>query len=250
MTRLIRAEVLRLRSTRTYWALALGALLLIIAGVAALSATTRVTPGTSPVRTTLELAGLAQTCALIAGVLSVTSEFRHRTITAAVLITPRRTRLLAARLFTVTAAGAAFGLLATGAATTVSLCLLASRHIPAHLGGAGLTEILAGGAIATGLAAALGVGIGFVLRNQTGAIIAVLGLLYVAEPLLGAVPRTGTAVQTYGLGGLVSGATGTAGFPATARLLGQVPAALVLAAYALGFLLAGAALLRRRDITV
>jgi hypothetical protein len=56
-------------------------------------------------------------------------------------------------------------------------------------------------------------------------------------------------VQTYGLGGLASGATGTTGFPASAHLLGQVPATLVLAAYALAILLPGADLLRRRDIT-
>jgi hypothetical protein len=55
-------------------------------------------------------------------------------------------------------------------------------------------------------------------------------------------------VQTYGLGGLASGATATTGFPTSAHLLGQVPAALVLSAYALAFLAAGAALLRQRDI--
>jgi hypothetical protein len=66
------------------------------------------------------------------------------------------------------------------------------------------------------LAAALGVGIGTVIRNQVGAVIAVLSLLYVAEPLLGFIPHLGPAVQTYGLGGLASGATGTTGFPASA----------------------------------
>ena len=39
-------------------------------------------------------------------------------------------------------------------------------------------------AVATALCAALGVGVGTVIRNQVGAIIAVLGLLYVAKELL------------------------------------------------------------------
>jgi hypothetical protein len=49
---------------------------------------------------------------------------------------------------------------------------------------------------------------------QAGAIIAVLALLYVAEPLLGFIPHLGTAIQQYGLGGLAAATTHTAGFPA------------------------------------
>jgi hypothetical protein len=77
----------------------------------------------------------------------------------------------------------------------------------------------------------------------------VLALLYVAVPLLALIPHVGPAVQRYGIDGLVAAATGTTGFPATARLLGQVPATAVLAGYAIAALLAGAALLRHRDIT-
>ena len=250
MTRLIRAEVVKLRSIRTYRLLALGALALIAAGVTATSLTASHTGGADPARATLALAGLAQTFALIAGALAVTTEFRHKTITQAVLLTPRRTPLLAAKVSTLAAAGLAFGLVATGAAAAIALPVLASRHIVSHVDAAQLAAIIAGGAVATALAAALGVGAGAVIRNQVGAVVTVLGLLYVAEPLLGLIPHAGTAVQTYGLGGLASGATATTGFPASAHLLGQVPAALVFAAYALVFLVAGTALLRRRDIAV
>ena len=248
MTRLIRAEVVKLGSIRTYRLLALGALALIAAGVTATSLTTSHTGGANPARATLALAGLAQTFALIAGALAVTTEFRHKTITQAVLITPRRTPLLTAKAGTLTVAGLAFGLLATGAAAAIALPVLASRHITSHVDAAQLAAIIAGGAVATALAGALGVGAGAVIRNQVGAVVTVLGLLYVAEPLLGFVPHAGAAVQTYGLGGLASGATATTGFPTSAHLLGQIPAALVLAAYALVFLVAGAVLLRRRDI--
>jgi ABC-2 type transport system permease protein len=248
MTRLIRAEVDKLRSTRTYRMLALGALALIAAGVTATSLTASQSGGANQARATLALAGLAQTFALIAGALAVTTEFRHKTITQAVLITPRRTPLLAAKACTLTVAGLAFGLVAYGAAAAIALPVLASRHIASHVDAVQLVAVVAGGAVATALAAALGVGAGAVIRNQVGAVVTVLGLLYVAEPLLGFIPHAGTAVQTYGLGGLASGTTATTGFPADAHLLGQVPAALVLAAYALAFLAAGAELLRRRDI--
>jgi len=249
MTRLIRAEALRLATTRAYWLFAAGAMVLIAGWVAGTAAAASFTQGTSPARTTLAVAGLAQTTALLAGVLSVTSEFRHKTITSAALITPRRTSLLAAKVITLAAAGLALGLAATGVATAITLPLLAARHIPAGLGATGAAAIIAGGGAATALCAALGAGAGAIIRNQAGAIIAVLALLYVAEPLVGFIPYVGTAVQRYGLGGLAAAATHTAGFPAGAHLLGQPAAVLVLAGYAAAALLGGAALLRNRDIT-
>lgn len=248
MTRLIRAEALQLRATRGYWLLGIGAIALIACGVAATAAATSFTPGTSPARSTLAIAGLAQTVALVAGALSVTAEYRHKTITPAVLITPRRTPLLAAKLITLAAAGLLFGLAAAGVATAIALPLLAARHIPAAVSGTGTAGIIVGSAIATALFAGLGVGIGAIIRNQVGAIIGVLALLYLAEPLLGFIPHLGTAIQQYGLGGLAAAATHTAGFPASAHLLRPSAAAIVLAGYATVALLAGAVLLRRRDI--
>ena len=88
MNALIRAEARKLTTIRTYWLLAAGALAIIAAGVAPTAAATSFTAGTSPARATIALAGVAQTVALLAGVLAVTSEFRHKTITPAVLITP------------------------------------------------------------------------------------------------------------------------------------------------------------------
>lgn len=249
MTRLLRAETLRLATTRSYWLLAAGAIALIAGGTGATAAATSFTAGASPARATLAIAGLAQTVALLAGALSVTGEFRHKTITPGVLITPRRIPLLVAKLITMAAAGLAFGLAATGMATAITLPLLAARHIPAGISGTQAAAIIAGGGVATALSATLGVGAGAIIRNQVGAIVTVLALLYVAEPLLGFIPHAGTAVQKYGLGGIAAAATHTTGFPATAQLLGQGAALLVFATYAAAALLAGAALLRQRDIT-
>ena len=182
MTHLLRAEALWLGTTRTYWLAAAGVAALIAAGTGATAAASSFTGGVSPARSVLAIAGLAQTVALLAGALSVTGEFRHKTITPAVLITPRRTPLLAAKLIIMAAAGLVFGLAATGLATAITLPLLAARHIPAGLSGTQAAAIIAGGGAATALAAALGIGIGAIIRNQVGAIVAVLALLYVAEP--------------------------------------------------------------------
>jgi len=249
MTRLLRAEAIRLATTRAYWLLAAGSTALIVGGIAATAAATSFTPGPGAARSVLAIAGLAQTVALLCGVLSVTGEFRHKTLTPAALITPRRTPLLTAKLVILAAAGLVFGLGATGIATAITLPLLAARHIPTGLTGSGAAAIIVGGGVATALSAAIGIGVGAIIRNQAGAIIAVLAVLYVAEPLLGFIPHAGAAVQRYGLGGLAAATTHTTGFPATADLLGQPVAALVLAGYAAVALLAGAALLKRRDIT-
>jgi ABC-2 type transport system permease protein len=247
VNQLIRAEARKLRSTRTFWAITLGTLALIAVAVTAMSAASSFKPGDHPALQVLALAGLAQTLALILGLLAVTSEFRHGTITAALLITPRRTPLLAAKLITLTASGLVLGLLAFGEAAAIAAPILSARHVASQVDGPAVAGIIAGGAIAAALAAALGVGIGAVVRNQVGAIITALGLLYVLEPLLSVLPGTGDAVQRFGLGGLASGASGTAGFPSSAHLLGQAPAALILGAYALTVLIAGATLFQRRD---
>ncbi len=76
---------------------------------------------------------------------------------------------------------------------------------------------IVGGAIATALSAVLGVGLGAVVRNQVGAIVAALGALYALEPLLSVIPGIGSTVQRFGFGGLTSAVSGTAGFPTSAQ---------------------------------
>jgi ABC-2 type transport system permease protein len=249
MTALIRAEARKLATTRTYWLLTVGAFVLITGGVTATAIGTTFTGPASPARDTLALAGLAQTFALLVGTLAVTGEYRHKTITATALITPRRTPVLVAKLITAAVAGLVFGLLATGAAVAITLPILSGRHIVSGVGGAQVAAIIAGAGAATALYAALGVGVGAVIRNQVGAVVAIVFLLYAAEPLIGFIPGVGAAVQEYGLAGLAAGITATTAYPTAPHLLGQDAAGAVLAAYAAIAMLAGAVLLRQRDIT-
>ncbi len=249
MNRLIYAEALKLRSTRSFYLITLGALALILITIAILSTAGSFKPGDQPVRLTLAVVGVVQTLALVLGVLSVTGEFRYGTITPALLITPKRIPLLVAKLVTLVLAGFAFGLLAFGVAAAIVLPVLAQRGVASQVDGAQIAGIIIGGTVATGLFAALGIGIGAIVRNQAGAIIAALLILYAIEPLLTILPGIGNAVQTYGFGGLSSAASGTTPLHATAHILGQAPAGLALAGYAAVFLFAGAVLLRRRDIT-
>jgi ABC-2 type transport system permease protein len=249
MNALVHAEVLKLRSVRSFAIVALAAIVLIAIAATTAAAAGHFQAGAHPGRDTLAIAGLAQTFALLLGVLAVTSEFRHGTITPAVLITPRRTRLLIAKLITVTCGGLMLGAVAFSTAAAIALPVLSSRGIASGLNNDHVVAIVAGGTVATALFAALGLGIGTIVRNQVGAIIAVLILLYAIEPLLTLLPGIGNTAQQYGLGGLSSGASGTTALHSGAHLLGQAPAALVLTAYAISALAAGTVLLRHRDIT-
>jgi ABC-2 type transport system permease protein len=249
MNRLLGAEALKLRSTRTFTLLTLAALSLIAIIAAASAAASTFHAGDHPGRESIGPAGAAHTFALILGVLALTSEFRHGTITSALLITPKRTRLLAGKVITLALAGVGLGLLAFAGAAAIALPLLSHRGIATGLGGGDLVRIIAGGTATTALFAALGVGIGALVRNQVGAIIAALSLIYAVEPALTFLPGIGDAVQKFGFGGLSSGASGTIALQSDAHILGQGPAVLVLAAYAVALFAAGAAVLSRRDIT-
>ena len=105
--------------------------------------------------------------------------------------------------------------------------------------------IMLGGTIACGLYAALGLGVGAVMRNQVGAIVGSLIYLFVLENLLRLVPKVSDVIDEYGLvavGGSLFAADDDAA-------LSQVSAGLLFAAYCLVFLIAGLALMRRRDIS-
>ncbi len=60
--------------------------------------------------------------------------------------------------------------LATGGAAAIAMPVLAARHLASQAGGAQLAAIIVSGAVATALFAALGTGIGTVIRNQVGSI--------------------------------------------------------------------------------
>jgi len=249
MNTLIRAEVLKLRTARSYPAVAIGAILLIVAAVAATAAAGSFKAGDHPGRDSLSLAGIAHTFALLLGVLAVTSEFRHGTITPALLTTPKRMRLLTAKLTTLAAGALVLGLLAFGLAAAVGLPALHQRGIDSQLGSNDVAAIIAGGTMATVLFAALGVGLGALVRNQVGTVVAALVLLYAIDPLLSLLPALGHTVQTFGLDGLSTASDATTSLSSNAHQLHELPALLVLASYAAGVVVLGSLAFQRRDIT-
>jgi ABC-2 type transport system permease protein len=249
MTRLISAELFKLRTTRTFYGIVGGAFGLVFAIVIIASATATWNPGDKPMRDLLGIAGLTQVFALVLGIVALTSEFRHGTITPSLLIVPDRVRLTLAKLGASLATGLALGLAATGLTAAIGATILGARGIDIGLTGSQVTKLIIGGTVATALYAALGVGVGALVRNQVGAIVGTLVYLFVLENLLQIVKALRDPLAKYGFDGVGQGLTGTGEVGADHPPLGQVSAGLVLAGYCAIFLVAGIAMMRRRDIT-
>lgn len=246
MTRLLSSELLKLRTTRTFFALMGGAvaLIVIIAVLAAALGTFKDT-GT-PGRDLLAIAGLAPLFALVVGVIGVSTEFRHGTITPSLLVEPVRTRLMAAKVVAILIVGLALGVVCYGVCAGLVAVILSGRGIATEMSTSDWIGGVIGGAVATMLYAALGLGVGALMRNQVGAIVVVLAWVFVIENLLGIIPGGfGDGIKKYGLSGAGSSLARTAGH---ATRIGQVPAGLLLLAYALVLVIAGTIVVRQRDV--
>jgi ABC-2 type transport system permease protein len=248
MSRLLSSELLKLRSTRTAWALigSIVGLVVLIGLIATFSADFQRDEVTT--RDLIAISGFAQVFALVLGVLAVTTEIRHGTITPTLIVSPNRVRLMIAKLIAHVLTGLILGALAVGLCTAIVLIGLNARDIPTGLTDSDLARIVVGQILATALWAALGVGLGALIGNQVGAIVIAIGWTLLFENLLTIIPTVGDAVQKYGVNGAAN-ALGDLESQQTGDVLGQVAGGLLLTGYAAVFVILGTLALRRRDIT-
>lgn len=246
MTPLLRAELLKLRTTRTFAALAGVAVgtSVLIAGLVALLTE----PTAQSVVVDVFASDTSSLFILVLAVVGITGEWRHRTITSSLLAAPDRTRFLAAKTLAFASAGLVLSLLISLAVTVVGMAILVARDLPTPEAGE-LAAQFGRNAVVAALLGALGVGIGAAVRNQVVAVVGILAVLFVVEPvLIGLVPEAGR------YGPFVALPTAAAGIPEADAGLQGVD--LLAPAVAIGLMLtwigaafaAGAALLRRRDV--
>jgi ABC-2 type transport system permease protein len=178
------------------------------------------------------------------GAISITGEYRHGTIRPTFLITPRRERVIAAKLLTGVLAGVALGVIAEALAAGIASLALSARGIPNGFDAGDVVRMLAGGAGAAALWAALGVGVGALTRNQVVTVIGLcLWVLLIENILLGDLPGVGKFTPDAAAGALSGTAIDNAD-----KLLAPGFAAIVLVAYALALAAAGRTATVRRDI--
>jgi ABC-2 type transport system permease protein len=178
---------------------------------------------------------------LVAGIVVAAGEQRHGTAIDTFLTTPRRDRVVAAKL----AVGAAMGLL-TGvvtalAAVAVAAGAFAARDATFPLGDGEVWASLAGTLAYTTLFAVLGVGLGSLVRHQVVAVTAALAWVAVVEHIF-----IGFGA---GLGRWLPFEAGQAIVRTPLDdALPPLAATAVLAAYAVAFALAGARATTTRDV--
>ena len=235
MTALLRAELLKLRTTRTFAAVVASAAALALALVV-LGAVLGKETNPHALFTNSAITYII----VILGAVAMTGEWRHRTITGAVLAAPNRVRLLAAKAMSYSLAGVALSMLVTVPTIIVGELVLSGRG-QATLGAGGIADVLWRNLAVAALLGPLGVCVGALLRNQ---IVTVVGLVIMAAALepavFQAVPEVGRFLPLAGAPGGVLGGTHGA--------LSPGPALAVMVAWTLTVFAAAAWRLRGRDL--
>jgi ABC-2 type transport system permease protein len=181
VTRALNAELIKLRTTRTFFALtasAVGLSLLIVVLVASLGEDF----DQEDVRSlfTADTTGLF---ILLLGAIGMAGEFRHRTIAATVLSVPRRLTLMLAKIAAYAAAGALLSLLVNVAIMAVGTLILSSRD-EVTLPFGDLMDVLWRNLVIAAFFGPLGVCIGTLIRNPAGAIVAILAVVTIVDGTL------------------------------------------------------------------
>ena len=185
MRRLIHLEFFKLVTVRAPWVLLGLSQLLIIGGVSGLvlSSDTLRTAGASS--DAVAHVGLASLFTLVLGIMAVAGEYRNLTITDTFLSTPRRSRVVGAKLVAYGVAGAVFAVVNVVTAILATRIWWTVKGVPLDLGEADLWRTLAGGAGWNVAFAVVGVGLGALLRNLTAAVAAALAWIALVEGIVG-----------------------------------------------------------------
>lgn len=195
-------------------------------------------------RTVYAAAGQAAVFALVLGILGMTSEYRHQTITSTLLATPRRGRLVAAKM----AAGAVLAAAIGAMCMVLTLAILGVGMLfkdTAAMDWADFAAVSAGAVLGFAVYAVLGVGFGSLVRNQIAAVTTALIWVMLVESLIVSFwPGVGKWLP----GGALSGVLQAESFNGSS-FLPVLPATLVLLAYAAGFGVLAVRTTLRRDIT-
>jgi ABC-2 type transport system permease protein len=243
----VRTELLKLGTTRGPWILIFTALALtaLLALQPVLNAGRNGAPSIGTVGAelgVLDAMGRGALVALVIGVLIMTTEFRHQTVSASLLSSPRRMELINAKAV----AAMLVGLLQGSAAMIIVLVIGAmSGALQMGLINGDVALRLAGLLLTYPLYAMIGAGIGALLaRNQPLAV--VLPILWLGWLEAFALSSLGDRLLLWSIGGTAAALQNAGNVP---QVLSVWLGASALLAYALIFLITGGIRLFRADIS-
>ncbi|WP_018684461.1 ABC transporter permease subunit [Actinokineospora enzanensis] len=221
MTRssLIAAEWTKLRSVRSTPSILAVATVATI-GIAVLQAHTtvrswdgwgpRARAEFDPVFSTFSGFQLAQLAFGLLGVLAVTAEYGTGTIRATFTATPRRGRVLAAKLLVVGTVALVAGEVLAFTSFFTGQFVLAGKHLDVGLGDPNVLRAVLGQGFYVATVTILGAAIGTLLRHTAGATALTTGLLFLATTVLKAVsPDDSTTLTHWAPGVAAEGLTWT-----------------------------------------
>jgi ABC-2 type transport system permease protein len=246
MRPLLHAELIKLRTTRTFVALtcaAVGISVLLTGLVAALTEPTQ-----NSVLVDVFQSDTSGLFILILAIVGISGEWRHRTITSSLLAAPDRLRFLTAKTLAFAVAGVALSVTISIAVAAVGFAVLEIRGLPTPEGG-DLLDLYARNAIVAALGGAFGVGIGALVRNQAIAIVGVLLFAFAIEPaLIALVPEVARFAPISALPTAITDIDPEDAGIGDVDLLAPGVALLLLLAWIGAAFAGGAALLRIRDV--
>jgi ABC-2 type transport system permease protein len=240
---LVAAEWLKLRTTRLLLGaipLAVGLSVAAVAGEVVAADGARALESTDGVRHVLAVTGAGALVVLIVGIMISAGEHRHGTVADTFLTSPRRQRVIVAKLVVGAGLGLAVGAVSSLASIGIAGLLYSVEGATFPVGDAEVWLTLAGALVYTALFAVIGVALGALVRNQVLAIALALTWFAVVEHTLVNLARdigrwlpvaAGQAIVRTPLDDLLSPLAGTA----------------VLVAYAVAVALAGIGATARRD---
>ena len=262
MTRLVRTELLKLATMRlTSGLLAVAAVLSALFSVLEDNQAGAAGSGVPPIstadglRTVTTVTGIAMLFAAVLGSIAANGEFRHSTATLTYLATPKRARVLLAKMIASCCVGSLFGLVAGIIATGVGLAFVADQGDRVALSTGTLVGHVAGAVVGAALLAALGVAIGSLVRSQLATVIGIFVWAIVIESLIGGLYTSIRPYLPYTAATTLAGTKlGSAAFGPAHRLRGGSPphfvaGVAVIAAFAAAVALIAARTTVRRDIT-
>jgi ABC-type transport system involved in multi-copper enzyme maturation permease subunit len=186
VTALVRSELLKVRTTRGWWAY-----LIVLVGLVGIGTAAEVGSRSVDERSGLEfqlalvdLVGIASLLAIILGITIVTTEFRHGTITPTLLATPGRGRVLAGKAIAGVLVAAFFAVLAFAVIAAVASVWVSIDGGDLQLADADVAERAGKTLLGVVLWLLLGAAIGSVVHNQVSALVGSLLWLFLVETLL------------------------------------------------------------------
>jgi ABC-2 type transport system permease protein len=192
---ILRAETRKITTTRLWW-IVLICILVLGGGYAALPATVAVleaqATGSGPpfddpgiVRSIYNGGNtLSRILVMVVGIAAMGSEYRHQTLAATYLATPRRLRVLLGKAATLLLFGLLYGLASVAAGVAVSVPFILANDGSFFLDQPETWRSLILGVCSLALWTMIGMGIGILIKNMLVAMLVGISFAYLVEPIL------------------------------------------------------------------